>query len=70
MKKKIKHWPQVYKGYGGRENFSTKEAKTFYFKESTVKSAKELVALKQKQMASLAKPTLENVAEAVQGPML
>ena len=50
---------------GGKESFATKEAKTFYIKESTVKSAKELVALKQKQIASLTKPTLENVSEAV-----
>ena len=30
----------AYKALGGRENFETKDAKTYYFKESTVKSAK------------------------------
>jgi hypothetical protein len=56
---------QVYKALGGKENFDPREAKTFYFKESTVKGAKELVSLKQKQSANLGKMTLENVAESV-----
>ena len=56
---------QVYKALGGKENFDVKEAKTLYFKESTVKGAKELVALKHKQSQNLGKVTLENVSESV-----
>jgi hypothetical protein len=50
---------------GGKQNFEIKDGKSFYIKESTVKSAKELVALKQKQTQSLGKPTLESVSDTI-----
>jgi len=56
---------KVYKALGGKEHFEPKDGKTFYIKESTVKSAKELVALKQKQIQSLGNPTLETVSDTI-----
>ena len=44
-------------------NTEVKKRKDYFLSESTVKSAKELIGLKQQQSDSLGRITLENVRE-------
>ena len=55
---------QVYRVQGGKMDKKSKK-RDFFFSENTVKSAKELVAVKQQQSQSLGRVTLENVREQI-----
>ena len=49
---------------GGKMDRKSKK-RDFFFSENTVKSAKELVSVKQQQTQSLGRVTLENVREQI-----
>lgn len=55
----------MYRAKGGKLNEPEGKKRDFFFREDTVKAAKELVSLKQQQNQLVGKVTLENVRESI-----